>query len=324
MPADRLTLAVRAVLDVLSGTPLTTVAARTCLHPADLAAATQVYQQAGKQALAQQAGPPRWQQIYVQFTDWDKAEQLAADRLDPVLELARADDRITAWWFIRKHPSWRFRVLPRDPDGQTPAEVTVLLDELADAGELRWWPGVYEPETAAFGDVTSMSIAHTLFCADSHAVLATPHGALGRRELSVLLCSTLMRAAGLEWYEQGDVWHRVTRDRPLPADTDPAKVQAMARQLTPLLHADTGPAAPLLQSDQTLRPAAAWVAAFRSAGTALGAASRDGTLNRGLRHVIAYHLLFHWNRLGLAARTQSVLAHAARAAILTPHEGAAP
>ncbi|MFC5956810.1 thiopeptide-type bacteriocin biosynthesis protein [Streptomyces pratens] len=322
MPADRLTTTVRAVLDILAGTPLERAATCASLEPADLDAATAVYQEAGQQALARQAGPPAWQQLYIQFTDWNKAQQIVTDRLAPVLDLTQADSRITGWWFIRKHPCWRVRVLSSASTGQPPSAITDVLDELAAAGLLTWWPGTYEPETAAFGGATSMAIAHTLFCADSHAVLATPHGTLGRRELSVLLCSTLMRAAGLEWYEQGDAWHRITRDRPLPDGTDPEKIRALARQLTPLILADTSPTAPLLQSDRTLRSAASWVAAFRDAGAALGAASRDGTLDRGIRHVVAYHVIFHWNRLGLTTHAQRLLAHAARTAILHPPEGA--
>ncbi|MFD7713734.1 thiopeptide-type bacteriocin biosynthesis protein [Streptomyces sp. NPDC059786] len=325
MFADRLTTTVQAVLDVLAGVPLEKAAAGADLEPADLAAATAVYQQAGQQALARQAGPPAWQQLYLHFTDWNTAEQTVADHLLPVLDRAQADGRITGWWFIRKNPCWRLRLLPSTPTEQTPPAITDALNNLASADTIRaWWPGTYEPETAAFGGTTSMTIAHTLFHADSHAVLTTPRGALGRRELSVLLCSTLMRAAALEWYEQGDAWHRVTRDRPLPDGTDPDKIHHLARTLTPLLTADTNPASPLLQSDRTLRPATAWVAAFRNAGTALGTAARDGTLERGLRDVIAYHVIFHWNRLGLAAHTQSVLAHAARTAILHPTEEAVP
>lgn len=49
---------------------------------------------------------------------------------------------------------------------------------------------------------------------------------------------------------------------------------------------------------------------------ALGNAVQAGTLDRGLRQVLSYHVIFHWNRLGLSMRGQSVLAWAARAAIL--------
>ncbi|MGI5457630.1 thiopeptide-type bacteriocin biosynthesis protein [Streptomyces sp. CA-249302] len=324
MPTDRLNrttlleATLPAVLDVLAGTDTDTAAARAGLEPADLDAAVAVYRQAGRQALAQQAGPPAWRQLYIQFTDWAKAEQTAADHLAPVLDLARQDDLITGWWFIRKHPCWRIRLLPAF-ETQLPPALSDTLEELTAAGAVhRWWPGIYEPETAAFGGDTSMTIAHTLFHADSHAILTTPHGELGRRELSLLLCATLMRAAGLEWYEQGDVWHRVTRERPLPPDVPTAKIHALADNLRQLLIADTSPSGPMLQSDRTLKSAADWVSAFRQAGRDLGAAARDGALDRGLRAVIAYHVIFHWNRIGLPARTQSVLAHAAYTAILHP------
>ncbi|WP_065965968.1 thiopeptide-type bacteriocin biosynthesis protein [Streptomyces sparsogenes] len=326
MPTDRLNQPVRlevtlhAVLEVLAGASTDTAAAHAGLDPADLAAAIAVYQQAGHHALAQQAGPPAWRQVYVQFTDWDKAEQTAADHIAPVLDLAHRDTLITGWWFIRKHPCWRMRLLPA-PGTQLPPTLADTLENLTADGRVhRWWPGIYEPEAAAFGGDTSMAIAHTLFHADSRAILATAHGELSRRELSLLLCATLMRAAGLEWYEQGDVWHRVTEERPLLPDVPAAKVHAMAGSLRQLLLADTSPTGPMLQSDRTLKPAADWVHAFRHAGRNLGTAARAGSLDRGLREVISYHVIFHWNRIGLPSRTQSILAHAARTAILHPSD----
>ncbi|QFQ97267.1 methyltransferase [Streptomyces phaeolivaceus] len=324
MPTDRLNqpslleATLHAVLDVLAGTDTDTAAARAGLEPADLDAAVAVYQQAGQQALAQQSGPLAWRQLFIRFTDWGKAEQTAAEYIAPVLDLAQQDALINGWWFIRKHPCWRMRLLPA-VGTQLPPALADTLDELTAAGRVhRWWPGIYEPETAAFGGDTSMTIAHTLFHADSHAILTTTHGELGRRELSLLLCATLMRAAGLEWYEQGDVWHRVTRERPLLSDVPAAKVHAMADSLRQLLIADTSASGPMLHSDRTLKPATDWVSAFRQAGGDLGTAARDGALDRGLREVISYHVIFHWNRIGLSARTQSVLAHAARTAILHP------
>ncbi|MFJ7997550.1 thiopeptide-type bacteriocin biosynthesis protein [Streptomyces sp. NPDC096310] len=302
--------------EVLAGGSTDTAAARAGLEPADLDAAIAVYQQAGQHALAQQAGPPTWRQLYIQFSDWDKAEQTAANGIVPVLDLAQQDRMINGWWFIRKHPCWRMRLLPT-PETRFPSALANTLDELTARGQIeRWWPGIYEPEAAAFGGSASMAIAHTLFHADSRAILTAPHGDLGRRELSLLLCASLMRAAGLEWYEQGDVWHRVAKERPLPPDVPVAKVHAMAGSLRQLLLADTAPTGPMLQSERTLKPATDWVRAFRHAGTALGTAARDGTLERGLRAVISYHVIFHWNRIGLNARTQSILAHAARTAIL--------
>ncbi|WP_175541340.1 hypothetical protein [Streptomyces aidingensis] len=39
-----------------------------------------------------------------------------------------------------------------------------------------------------------------------------------RASCPVLLCSTLLRAAGQEWFEQGDVWAKVTEFRPASDD----------------------------------------------------------------------------------------------------------
>ena len=50
--------------------------------------------------------------------------------------------------------------------------------------------------------------------------------------------------------------------------------------------------------------------------TVLDSPRREGSLERGLRHVIGCHVIFHRNRLGLSARTQSILAGTARSVIL--------
>ena len=65
---------------------------------------------------------------------------------------------------------------------------------------------------------------------------------------------------------------------------------------------------PLLGASGPLAPTASWAEAFRQAGQTLGAAARKGTLQRGLRKIISYLVIFHWNRLGLPFRTQSILA----------------
>lgn len=40
-------------------------------------------------------------------------------------------------------------------------------------------------------------------------------GRLGRRELSVLLCTAMLNAAALEWYEIDDIWQHVSQGAPL-------------------------------------------------------------------------------------------------------------
>ncbi|QKG20105.1 hypothetical protein ACTIVE_1741 [Actinomadura verrucosospora] len=84
-----------------------------------------------------------------------------------------------------------------------------------------WRHSLYEPEYAAFGGATAMAIAHDLFCADSRGVLEyvrTPAPGIGRRELSIILLHALLRGAGLDWFERGDVFHRVAQLRTTPPD----------------------------------------------------------------------------------------------------------
>jgi thiopeptide-type bacteriocin biosynthesis protein len=187
----------------------------------------------------------------------------------------------------------------------------------------RWWTGIYEPEEPAFGGPEGMAPAHSLSTADSAAIMQTLQGdhdssSLGRRELSVVLCTSLLNGAALEWYEQGDAWHRVTRERPPPSDVSLDQVSEVETAVRTLLTADTTPGSALLQPDGPLAAAAPWAAAFRQAGLQLGALARSGTLQRGLRQALSYHIIFHWNCLGLTTRQQAILALTAHNIILGP------
>ncbi|GGO96000.1 thiopeptide-type bacteriocin biosynthesis protein [Wenjunlia tyrosinilytica] len=332
MPADRLTRAhaggprrldqaANTVLSVLAGTPLTEAAARGGLEPTVLADAVEVFLQAGLRALAEQAAVHHWWQIYLEFADWTMAETTAARHLLPLLQQAEADGLLTGWWFIRKHPCWRLR-LPLQSDVGVKTRLGDAFDKMAAERHLtRWWPGIYEPELVAFGGRPAMDAAHRLFHADSRAVLGLASGdeaALGRPELSVLLLTTLLRAAGLEWYEQGEVWDRVCHERPLPDDVAAERLASMSEDLKPLLLADTDSGGPLFGPGRPIAACAPWADGFRQAGRSVGNAARAGMLQRGLRDVLSYHVIFHWNRINIPPRMQSALARAARDAILGP------
>lgn len=304
----------QAVLEVLGGVPLTEAAALIGVNPADLKSAVDVFCKAGFHALDARSD---WWQLYVEFTDWDNAEHVVADHLLPVLTRLEGEEGL-AWWFIRKHPCWRLRLRVREHAARS--VVVAVLDELAAEGRIRrWWTGVYEPETVAFGGSAGMEAAHRLFHADSRAILGLRgrgNGALGHRETSVLLCTTLMRAAGLEWYEQGDVWDLVRRERALPDDVPEERLRVMAVDMRALLLADIDPSGSLFGPGGAAESAAHWAEGFRGMGITLGTTARAGRLERGLRRVLAYHVIFHWNRMGIPARTQAALAWAASAAVL--------
>ncbi|NNG84148.1 thiopeptide-type bacteriocin biosynthesis protein [Streptomyces cacaoi] len=319
----------RAVLDVIAGQSVDDVAQKAGMEPIALADAVEVFERAGHTALArQELLRTSWWQFYVEFPDWAHAEQTAATHIAPLLACMEKRGVISLWWFIRKHPCWRLR-LYGGPESQVRMELGAQLDELVEVGHLsRWRPGIYEPETAAFGGAAGMLNAHHLFTADSRHILSLGGRTdvpLGRRELSVLLCAVMMEAAGLEWQEQGDVWDRVINEehRSTTGKVLEDRLEGMTRQIRQLLVSDTSPDGPVFGKGAPLHRVSEWAAAFRRTGNALKEGVTAGVLDRGIRRVLAYHVIFHWNRIGLSLGAQSALALAARNAILDPPPDAA-
>ncbi|MFC9290764.1 thiopeptide-type bacteriocin biosynthesis protein, partial [Streptomyces sp. NPDC057052] len=176
---------------------------------------------------------------------------------DPHVDAARALAIALAgrrFHFLRKDAGVRLR---------TEQPATGLLDQLfADRMITGWTGGIYEPETHAFGGPEGMQVAHDVFCADSPATLAET-GTPGVRERSVMLLSAMIREAGLDPFEAGDVYAQWAALRPSvtpPQGPDLEKaVSAMRR---------------LMNADAALRPdpEAGWaerVAAFEDAGRRL-------------------------------------------------------
>ncbi|KOU98395.1 MULTISPECIES: methyltransferase, FxLD system [Streptomyces] len=249
-----------------------------------------------------------WHQINVTFRDRAAAQQVIPQTLGPALLKAEDREEIATWWFMNKQP-WKLRV--RTTGDETPT-LWAALSELVRDGQVRQWiPTIYEPETLAFGGTDGMEAAHELFHADSRHLLTYPvqTGHLGRRETAVLLVSAMMRAAGLDWYEQGDVWDKVAAERPTPP--------ILASELDAAMHCLlTVDARTLCREDGPLHGHADWVRAFARAGTALAVLNHEGRLRRGLRAVLAHHVIFHFNRAGLPLEDQSALSNLARKAIM--------
>jgi thiopeptide-type bacteriocin biosynthesis protein len=113
-----------------------------------------------------------------------------------------------------------------------------------------------------------MEIAHRLFCADSANVisyLSSSSRVIGSRELSVLLCCVFFRAAGQEWFECGDIWHRVGRLRPSPRPMPASGLAELSESIRTLLTYDPRPDGPLFGADGPLSFAMPWAAAFHQA-----------------------------------------------------------
>jgi protein-L-isoaspartate(D-aspartate) O-methyltransferase len=176
-------------------------------------------------------------------------------------------------------------------------------------------PHIYEPEVDAFGGPEAMDVAHGLFHSDSRHLLAyrPSREHLGRKETSILLASAMMRGAGLDWFEQGDVWAKVAALRPATTPLPPERAAELVPSIQKLMTAD---AHRLCRPDGPLQRHDEWVTAFERAGAMLADLAGRGALTRGLRAVIAHHVIFHANRAGLLRDDQSALSHIAREVVM--------
>ncbi|OLL75602.1 Protein-L-isoaspartate O-methyltransferase [Pseudonocardia sp. Ae263_Ps1] len=128
--------------------------------------------------------------------------------------------------------------------------------------------------------------------------------------MGILLATRLLRGAGLDWYEQGDVWHRVAAHR---STSDTPTLPGLSRAVGALITAaDDAPGSPL-----HTRPA--WRSAFAHTGRRLARLAHSGDLQRGLRAVLAHHLLFLFNRIGIPGTEQHHLAAAAHSVFREDH-----
>lgn len=296
-----------AVLAYLAGADVA-VAARTAgLSTANLIRIADRYRAAGLSTL--DTDPCGWGQIDIEFSDYATAEHTFHQELWPTL-------RQRQWWFVRKNPHWRLRYLDSDSPKMPDDLRDVLKAMVANGAVRRWREAIYEPETAAFGGSAGLTAVNTIHAADSAGLFSSLDSrdskAPGRPVASLMLLAHLMRAAGLEWSEQGDVWARVQAQRPEAplADRDALELAGKAHRV---LSTDLGA---LMRSDARFASLNAWAAGLHAAGSHLAGLVDDGELQTGLRTVLARTIVFCWNRAGFTTEQQAVWALAARRAIL--------
>ncbi|MFJ1582068.1 methyltransferase, FxLD system [Streptomyces sp. NPDC088197] len=254
--------------------------------------------------------PDHWHQHNVVFTDREAGKAAISRRLGPTLLTAEKEGQLDGWWFMNKQP-WPLRYRAPQP---SPLVQSVLSELVNDGTVMSWLPGIYEPESATFGGARAMDAAHALFHEDCrHLVTYQPGpGRIGRRETAALLLSAMMRAANLDWYEQGDVWAKAAALRQ-PTELTPQRTAALIPAMRTLMTVD---AHSLSRPGRPLDGHTEWIAAFERAGTTLANLASTGGLSRGLRAVIAHHVIFHANRAGLLPDDQSALFATAREAVM--------
>lgn len=255
-----------------------------------------------------------WRQVNIAYPgDRAQRERHAVRHLPRILPAAEKDGIITAWWFTRKS-RWRIRYHLTEDAGMTDPDPVHRL--LSAETAFAWTRDIYEPEIHAFGGPESTALGHALFHHDSRHILPfLQDNPADRLEYSIVLCTAFMRAAGLDWNEQGDVWARITEQRAGLIDHAAAPEPATWKSFTAgIRHLLLGSARPEAVGRD-------WLTAFSDAGAELLVLREQGKLTRGIRAVIALHVIFHWNRIGIPGSTQAVLARAAKDAVFLNYPG---
>jgi thiopeptide-type bacteriocin biosynthesis protein len=231
--------------------------------------------------------------------------ELSAELLD--------DPAVTNFFFMRKPPGVRLRF--EAAHGQR-LQVESMLHSCLGQARLRVErvvPGVYEPEEHLFGGPASMPFVHRIFTIDSLAWLAfwrleTPGPPWA---FSLSLLRYLLDGVGVVGWEDLGVWDliRSRTGRALPPGMDAGKLAAACAGIR-----DTWSDPSRLEAGLPA-PVAALAAEWGPRLRAAGEDWRSGYFDTrgamiGPRDGVTFVTIFHWNRGGVSAATQSLLAAA--------------
>ncbi len=223
------------------------------------------------------------------------------------------DPAVTNFFFMRKPPGFRVRF------ETTPERRSWLEHELhTSLGRTRLrvervMPGVYEPEELLFGGPASMPFVHRIFTVDSRAWLAfhrletsTPAWAF-----SLALLRQILDGVGVAGWEDLGVWERIRSrtGRTLPPGMNIGRIAAACAGIR-----TTWSDPSRLEANLPV-PVAALVDEWGPRLRAAGADWRSGYFDTsgaliGPREGMAFVTIFHWNRGGVSAGIQSLLATA--------------
>jgi len=230
--------------------------------------------------------------------------------LAPLVARHRRERRLRWFLFIRKPPDVRLRFLGPDPEADLAPELRRVLSGLRRAGHVtRFFPSIYEPETRQFGGPEAMAHVHAYFDTDTAAWIALDR--LAERGLRTVMPAT--------WHVAvlNDLFYRTLEDR--------SEVWDVWANLFTVLGAPEAPAAGAteLVFPGGLRATAGAgdgrvlrryeVANRRLAGGLRRVWSR-GRLGCGLRALLPFVALVHFNRHGVVGERQAPLVRGMMAA----------
>jgi len=252
------------------------------------------------------SAPSSWFGFRLYTSSWEDQNLLLLNILDQLGDT-------TDWWYMRKGdlgPHIRFRAY-----GGSIEVLCEMIAALKSEKLLTHWHLIpYEPEEYLFGGPIGMSLAHHHFVIDSRYFCSWLKGSVqyapnvGPLEMSMTLLHYFLQSCRLERSERWDVWKRVQAYRTAPTETldalyidNEASLDQFLISVETLDHLD-------LSKDQR-SSLDQHLVRIRNLGEALAKAHATGQLTRGIRAILCWLILFHWNRWGLSLAEQAALCH---------------
>jgi thiopeptide-type bacteriocin biosynthesis protein len=272
--------------------------------------------------LARVTEPQSWLYVRVPCAARDVREVIA--RVIRPLMLRRSSlGQIRAWWWIYKddirEPHLRIRLLIR-PGGDREVELD-FTKELSSTASREVRMLQYEPEMGFFGGALGMALAHQVFCIDSEFLAQwflgdSKYSALDS-SVSVVLCSELLRSAGLDLHEQWDVWRQLKALRTVRGHADAVPSEQRRAWADKMTRTNGEQLLELLDSERTAL-LEKHLASLRLLGRGIGESAANGELEWGVRHFLTWLIVFHWNRFCFSLPVQAGIATTI-ALTLSPH-----
>jgi thiopeptide-type bacteriocin biosynthesis protein len=275
---------------------------------------------AGVERMERECDAERWLQIGVSFRGAGQADAFLRDELRPAITRWLAEKRFERFFFMRKAPGLRLRFEGRALE----TELWPALREIVERGEREGTVrghefGVYDAETYQFGGETGLHIAHEFFHHDSLALMdllaaeREDGEATDRSILSLLVLNDLFRRCVDDGPEHWDVWcnmdlagRTLNRDREVLQHA--RKALAANRKTLTLTTGD--PSLLLEQLAPAERKAMQrLIDSNESVANRLRQAAREGKLLYGVRKILPFFVIFHWNRWSMGIGEQCVLSY---------------
>lgn len=257
-----------------------------------------------------------WHYVQIALPETASLETGLLLTVRPLVEdLAHAGLTNGYWYMLKGSPRpqirLRFRVRTEHLLALEEQTTQRLETEVAEGRVSKWTQLLYEPEVALFGGQTGIDTAHAFFEADTRFFLSWLHlrseGGAEAMELSLYAMQHLLVRCGLEETERWDVWQRLTAYRPI---SSPALADLFARHQAAYAEWLSTPPEETVHAlpeaigsawEQYLHQVALTAQHLRNAAEA-------GSLGRGLRQIITFLVLFHWNRWLIPATRQGIMA----------------